>query len=213
MCESGEPPISKAKECRTFHERKLGRRAQDALGYGVPLFISEFGACLDSESCVQEINAVCDNADQYLAGWAYWQFKTYKDLTTSAGDKSEGFYNKDGQLQTGKVKALTRTYLQATQGIPVYMKFNVADALFHAIFVLDTAIQAPTLVYWNQEYWYPNGFTHSLVSGSQTVLTEKVDYELDLATLGYAKIKILNSALNGETLNFEMRPKTAQIDL
>jgi len=46
-------------------------------------------------------------------GWAYWQFKEFKDLTTSAADKSEGFYNKDGTLQTAKVKALSRTYVKS----------------------------------------------------------------------------------------------------
>lgn len=39
-----------------------------------------------------------DACDTYLTSWAYWQFKTFKDLTTSAFDKSEGFYNKDGTL-------------------------------------------------------------------------------------------------------------------
>lgn len=75
------------------------------------MVISEFGACLDSKQCVIEISQVADACDKYLASWAYWQFKTFKDLTTSAGDKSEGFYNKDGSLQQGKVKALARTYI------------------------------------------------------------------------------------------------------
>jgi hypothetical protein len=52
----------------------------------------------------------------YLTSWAYWQFKNYKDLTTSAGDRSEGFYNNDGSLQVQKIKALTRTYVKAAQG-------------------------------------------------------------------------------------------------
>lgn len=49
-----------------------------------------------------------------MVGWAYWEFKKYADLTTSAGTGSEGFYNADGSLQTSKVKALTRTYLMYT---------------------------------------------------------------------------------------------------
>jgi hypothetical protein len=32
--------------------------------------------------------------------------KNFADLTTSAGTGSEGFYNNDGTLQDGKVKAL-----------------------------------------------------------------------------------------------------------
>jgi len=39
--------------------------------------------------------------------------KTFKDLTTTAGDKSEGIYNNDGSLQIKKMKALTRSYIRA----------------------------------------------------------------------------------------------------
>ena len=54
---------------------------------------------------------MCDVADEHLVGWAYWQFKYYADLTTSAGTGSEGFYNADGSLQGWKAKALSRSYL------------------------------------------------------------------------------------------------------
>lgn len=53
---------------------------------------------MDSENCAREIKQVGDTCDTYLTGWAYWEFKNYKDLTTSAGDRSEGFYNNDGTL-------------------------------------------------------------------------------------------------------------------
>jgi hypothetical protein len=53
------------------------------------LIVSEFGACFDSEECVREITQVADLCDQANAiGWAYWQFKYYKDLTTTAGTGS-----------------------------------------------------------------------------------------------------------------------------
>ena len=77
----------------------------------MPLVITEFGACLTEGPCSQEINQVGDVADENLVGWAYWQFKIYKDLTTTAGTGSEGFYNVDGSLQQKKLKALTRTYV------------------------------------------------------------------------------------------------------
>lgn len=59
----------------------------------MPLIITEFGACLNSTSCVNEINAVTDVCDEHLVGWAYWEFKIFKDITTTAGTGSEGFYN------------------------------------------------------------------------------------------------------------------------
>lgn len=66
---------------------------------------------MNDTECMTEINQVADACDDYIVSWAYWEYKTYKDLTTSAGDRSEGFYNFDGTLQHNKVKALTRTYI------------------------------------------------------------------------------------------------------
>jgi hypothetical protein len=48
MCASGEPPLEKADDCREWHETRVSTRADDAKRYGVPLFFSEFGACLNS---------------------------------------------------------------------------------------------------------------------------------------------------------------------
>ena len=104
----------------------------------MPLIISEFGACLDSEACKVEIEAVADTCDHHLVGWAYWQFKEFKDLTTSAGDKSEGFYNKDGSLQVAKVKALSRSYVKAAQGTIRSMNFDSTTAVFQSVIQVNT---------------------------------------------------------------------------
>lgn len=102
--------------CKAWHEKRIKQRDQDAKALGVPLAISEFGACMDTDDCAREITQVADVCDEQLASWAYWQFKTYKDLTTTAGEGSEGFYNKDGTLQMKKIKSLSRTYIQYAQG-------------------------------------------------------------------------------------------------
>ena len=96
-----------------WHEKRFSIRNDDAKRLGTPMIWSEFGACLDSEICAREIRQVATVADEHLNSWAYWQFKTFHDLTTSAGNKSEGFYNNDGTLQKLKVKELSRTYVQA----------------------------------------------------------------------------------------------------
>ena len=103
ICEkNGEPGPENAESCRKWHETKVGVHSLDAKKLGVPFFISEFGACLDTEACVTEITQVADVCDEGVAngivGWSYWQYKTYHDLTTSAGDRSEGFFNNDGSL-------------------------------------------------------------------------------------------------------------------
>ena len=134
ICATGEPDEAKAADCKAWHEKRLSTRRMDADRYGVPLIISEFGACLNSTACVQEITSVVDVCDETLASWAYWQFKNYADLTTSAGTNSEGFYNNDGTLQEGKVKALTRPYLLATQGFLKRMKFYDLTGDFLAAF-------------------------------------------------------------------------------
>jgi len=77
----------------------------------IPLIISEFGACLGGPTCAAEVQSVAEVCDEYLASWAYWQFKKFGDLTTTAGTGSEGFYNDDGSMQDDKVKTLTRTYM------------------------------------------------------------------------------------------------------
>jgi hypothetical protein len=98
MCLTGEPDPNRMDECRSWHEKRISTRRVDAVRYGLPLFISEFGGCLNSTTCVEEITAVATACDEALAGWAYWQLKKYADITTGAGTGFEGFYNADGSI-------------------------------------------------------------------------------------------------------------------
>ncbi len=68
MCPNGEPPLERADECKAWHEKRVSTRSDDAKRYGIPLIITEFGACLGSESCLMEINAVADVCDTHLVG-------------------------------------------------------------------------------------------------------------------------------------------------
>lgn len=110
---TGEPQKGTEEICFEWAKKRIGQRAIDAKRLGIPFILSEFGACMDSDDCAREITQVADVSDMNLNSWAYWQFKTYKDLTTSAGDRSEGFYNMDGSLETEKVKALVRPYVKS----------------------------------------------------------------------------------------------------
>lgn len=51
---------------------------------------------MDSLGCAQEITSVADVSDSKLVSWAYWEYKPFHDITTSAGNRSEGFFNFDG---------------------------------------------------------------------------------------------------------------------
>jgi hypothetical protein len=143
---------------------------------------------------------VADVSDEFLVGWAYWQFKYYGDLTTSAGVGSEGFYNHDGSLQEWKVKALSRTYLMATQGVPTSQKFSMDSSDFTAEFTANTKIDAPTVIYVNQPYYYPSGYSYTLsVSNSQV--------SVDDSDSRYLKFQVTDPTLDGKTIKVQITKK------
>lgn len=157
MCESGEPPLNKEKECRKFHAQKVEMRAKDAERYGVPLIFTEFGACFDGQECENEINSSGDAFDDHLASWAYWQYKSFKDFTTTGGTR-EGMFNSDGTPQELKLKAIARTYAYAFQGEPTEMYFSRRDGSFYTRFVVDGDVSSPTEIYMKKDIWYSKGF-------------------------------------------------------
>jgi len=62
-CATGEPMLEDADSCLKWHGKRIGQRAKDSQRLGVPLVITEFGACLTEGPCSQEINQVADVAD------------------------------------------------------------------------------------------------------------------------------------------------------
>lgn len=165
MCASnnGDPPATEAHHCAFFHSERLRIRSEDAQRLNVGLMITEFGACSASQDCVNEINAVTNACDSHLVGWAYWMFKGFGDYTT-AGSTIEGFYDSNGDLEELKVKALTRTYAQAYQGIPTKLSFNTETNKFVTVYTLSPSVNAPTVIYLNQAMNYPNGYNISIVN-------------------------------------------------
>jgi len=172
VCKTGEPPLSMREQCKDFHDRVMDQRARDAARLEVPMFVSEFGACFDSENCAMEIGLVADASDRNKAGWAYWQFKNYWDFTTTAGRGNEGFYNYDGTLQQIKVKALARTYLPFVQGALEQINFDKTTGDFKGEFVYDASIDAPTVLYFSSQFWYPQGFEHAILDAAGRPVAE-----------------------------------------
>jgi len=201
VCASGEPSTDKTQECYDWHDKRIGTRDNDAKRLGLPLHITEFGACLTEGPCTQEIRQVTEVSDKYLAGWGYWQFKNYEDLTTSAGTASEGFYNPDGSLQAWKVKALARTYLMFTQGTPVRNTFDMESASFEAEFRADTRIGHPTQIYYSAEYYYSNGIETEVIANGQVLAGSQ--YSLSVTDF-YVLLQITDDTLNGETIKFTL---------
>lgn len=164
--------------CNEYHEVKVAVRSADAKKVNVPLIISEFGACMGGDTCIVEITGLLDAADNHLTGWAYWQYKKLGDLTTTAGTGSEGFYNDDGTLQDAKIAALARPYLPNTQGTLQSVNYNRKTAVLTATFEVDTTIDAPTVVYFNQEYTFREGVNIDLSANGQALL-EGSDFAVD----------------------------------
>ena len=65
-----------------------------------------------------------------------------------------------------KVKALARTYLPYTAGVLNVHKFETETAQFFAEYTIDASIKQPTVLYYNYEYWYPNGVTCNVAVGN-----------------------------------------------
>ena len=65
----------------------------------------------------------------------------------------------DGSLQEEKVKQLTRTYIQAAQGIHKKMNFNPRNGSFNGKILVNTDIKQPTVIFKSDEYWYSQGYT------------------------------------------------------
>lgn len=75
ICPNGEPLPESEAACLDFHKRRMKMRAKEAESLQIPLMISEFGACYNSQVCINEILQVVELSEKNLAHWAYWQFK------------------------------------------------------------------------------------------------------------------------------------------
>lgn len=122
-------------------------------------FLTEFGAMLQSPNETAALEYLLALADSNLMSTSYWQYKSFHDVTTSSEPEDESFYFADGTLQQQKVKTLSRTYAYAIAGIPTAMSFNPSTALFQLSYRVNSQVSAPTEIYLNQAWYYPNGFS------------------------------------------------------
>jgi len=87
-------------------------------------FLTEFGAVSGNNTkSLEDLEWVVDSADKALQSWAYWQYKSYNDITTASNER-ESFYWADGTLQSDKVDTLSRVYATAIEGDPTSMVYN-----------------------------------------------------------------------------------------
>jgi endoglycosylceramidase len=156
-CETGEPLLEDSLTlCADFHKRKLKKNKETANNLGVPLIITEFGACSNTQACFNEITSFANAADENLLSWAYWMYKPFNDHTTSARQDEEGIFRGDGTLDPFKEKALTRTYIQAYQGVPFLSKFDTDTGFYYTGFKFNSEISEPSKLYMNRNLFYKN---------------------------------------------------------
>ena len=159
ICKDGEPKLSDATgTCAEFHDRKLKKNKKQANDIGIPVIVTEFGACSSSKACYYEMIGFEKAADKYLTSWAYWMYKAYHDHTTTAAENEEGIFNEDGTLQSLKEKALSRTYIQYYQGLPLEVFFNDETGEFFARFKYYRNINKPSVLYLNRDLNYKDGY-------------------------------------------------------
>ena len=75
-----------------------------------------------------------------------------------------------------------------------YLNFNTTTGNFRGTFILDTSIDAETVVYVNTEYWYPDGFHVIFYDGYKII---KQEYGFDGAHISF---KIEDKNLNGHEI-------------
>lgn len=136
-------------------------------------------------------------------------------MTTTAGTSSEGFYNRDGSLQSNKVKGLSRTYVQYSQGELLSVVFKDPKATqpiatgtkdFAASIKIDTSINAPTVVFASidspaEVSWYPNGYDLSITSSDTVTPVYTVEKSYNRLS-----IMVTNPEFDGKVLDIKIIP-------
>jgi len=149
--------------CKLFDDGMFRWRHSTIQKLGSGAFLTEFGAVSNATAGSHELRWMTEQADKELRSWAYWQFKFYDDVTTQSSPPTiESFYGVDGSLQFDKVKTLSRTYAHAVCGVPTSMNFDASTSLFSLVYSSVNCQNQPTIVYLNEQWYYPRGFSVSV---------------------------------------------------
>merc|ERR1711871_1166165 len=148
---------------------------------GVGGFMTEFGAVTGSSDDLANVDRLLNWADSNFQSWAYWQYKFYHDYTTM--NQNEAFYDRNGDLETLKVKTLSRTYAQAIAGVPVHMAFNSKTGQFDLEYKPNLNITKHTEIYMNSPLYYPHGYNVDLTP-SRCWYTSYTESKLEVRAKG-----------------------------
>ena len=80
------------------------------------------------------------------------------------------------------------------------MKFNFDTSYFIFDFMVDTSIDAPSVGFFSETFFYENGMSHGLADSDSNVLTSPDDYTWEFKD-SYLTFKIVNSDYDGKLLS------------
>jgi endoglycosylceramidase len=140
--------------CPTQESQALANGARNAADNHAAALVTEFGAT----DKLDVLRRIADGADAAGVGWLYWQYKTYRDPTTSAaaeGPDAESIVTPGGSIKAAKARALARAYPMRIAGRAARWSYSAANGRFSlrwtAAHGADTVVALPRLA-------YPRGF-------------------------------------------------------
>ena len=205
VCSNGEPSLKDSLNlCTNYHKNKFKKEIENAKdNLHVPIFLSEFGACSDSQACYNEILNVVTLCEENFISWSYWNYKPYGDHTTSAIAvvEYEGIFDGDGNIQTIKEEGLSRAYVQYYQGKPIDFKFEEESSTdFETSFEYHEDISKPTVLFYNKNFFYNNGYSIEVINDdTKEDLVENKSISLDEQSDNYIYIKGDSKLLKDKT--------------
>eukprot|EP01084_Bolivina_argentea_P286859 492156_1 len=176
----------------------FSQRTHDGIRLNATSFLTEFNVG-DDEGMYNTM----DYCDAYLISWLGWEYKKYAGCLPNGTCTGCGYglFHKNGSLNVGVAKGLSRTYAQKIAGNVRYMKFDWRNGgNYRLMYEVNTDISKPTIIYTNLEYWYPNGFNLNVMPNSD-IVTYKINGNY---------VEIYNSndnKYNGQNVTVTITPK------
>lgn len=141
---------------RPYYELAFAAMGQTLRARGGGSFLTEYGSVGNTSFELVDIRRVQEVADSHLSSRAYWQYKNYKDITSSGGLDRLSFYP-HGELQSEKLNALATPYAQATGGRLHSMSFDLDTSVFNMEFTGAPANHT-SIHLGPPQVHYPHGF-------------------------------------------------------
>eukprot|EP00929_Paragymnodinium_shiwhaense_P046127 TRINITY_DN23495_c0_g1_i1.p1 TRINITY_DN23495_c0_g1~~TRINITY_DN23495_c0_g1_i1.p1 ORF type:complete len:832 (+),score=141.29 TRINITY_DN23495_c0_g1_i1:100-2595(+) len=146
--------------CPFLNSAQFSAMTQNTREMGGGSILTEFGSLGNMSTEKLELQDVVNLADSRLLSRVYWQYKTYKDISSSGGYGRLTFYP-HGELQTDKIRLLATPYAQIVAGEPKFMRYDPARRALVLEYIAartNTRRAATSLFHLNTEMHYPEGF-------------------------------------------------------